>query len=211
MSNLPILSQKMIKVLKRYEQRLEQKFLSMDEMKKAYRVRYKSFFEELGWIPENKMKLDFDKYDEEAVHLGVYAGGDLISYCRVIDSPQNFMIDKEFNNIVDGSDIEERSAEVSRLVTSEKAKKFEKFAAPLLMYREVYKYMIKNKLRYCYIVVTQQYLKTVQKIFPFKRIGSSESHPGESLTVAAVLDLRQMEDYFKNDKNFYSWFTQSQT
>ena len=205
-----ILSDRVFSVLKKYESRLKDKFLSSDkEMSEAYKLRYKSFCEDLEWLPKNSEKIETDKYDEKAMHVGVYSNNKLITYCRIITNTDQFMINKEFEGLLDISQLKDNSIELSRLSSSD-INYLKKFTALLLMYRKLYGFMIDRNLRYCYIVVTKDYLKTIKKIFPFKKVGQVRRYDSDNLTVAAVLDLRLLEDVFKNDEKLFSWFIKSQ-
>ncbi len=205
----PVVSNKMVKILKRKEKSLKVKFLDKSEQKAAYKLRYDIFCKDLEWIPENKEGLDFDSYDKEALHLGVFSSGELISYCRIVQGKDNFMLATDFNDLLDLKEVRSQSIEMSRLITSKEAGRFQKFAAPLMMYRRLYQYMTSKELRYCYIVVTKDYLETINKIFPFKQVGGMIEYKPGIFTVAAYLDLRVLEDYFKNSHSFYLWFVQS--
>ena len=206
-----ILTDRVFSVLKKYENKLEDRFLTSEkEMLEAYKLRYKSFCLSLKWLPKNEEKLETDSYDEKAVHIGVYSNKKLITYCRIITNTDQFMINKEFEGLLDISQLKDNSMELSRLSSSDNVNSFKKFTALLLMYRKLYGFMISKNLRYCYIVVTKQYLKTIKKIFPFKKVGQVRRYDSDNLTVAAVLDLRFLEDFFEKDEKLFSWFIKSQ-
>jgi len=70
------------------------------EKEEAYRLRYKVFVEELGWVPYNRDKKEVDGYDNSCILVGIFADDKLIACLRILLPSQKFMIEKEFKNIL---------------------------------------------------------------------------------------------------------------
>ena len=89
------------------------KVLAPEEMEQAYRLRHDVFVDRLKWVPGSPGRLERDKYDKYATHIGVYEGPKLIGYCRFIPYGKPWMLTGEFD-WYKGS-IESDSVELSRL------------------------------------------------------------------------------------------------
>jgi len=85
-----------------YEGDFRAKILKFNELEKAYQFRYKIFCEELGWLPLNPDKKESDEYDQFSIHFGVFSkDGRLVGYSRFILPKRNFMLEKEFKDLLD--------------------------------------------------------------------------------------------------------------
>ena len=188
--------------------------LKSNELEKAYRFRYRVFCEELRWFPPNNSKKENDHYDKFSVHFGVFSKKEeLIGYSRIIPPERNFMLEKEFKDLLDNHTIrkERDTIEVSRVAIN----KTSNFADSIdgvniisaLLYKLMYKWSKKNRIRYWYMAIEPHYLKSLQELFSCKQIGKIKFYQPEIPTAAALLDLKETELFLhKKNKKLYNWF-----
>jgi len=194
-----------------YEGNFTARILKNDDIKKAYKFRYKIFCEELNWLPLNKDKEEFDDYDRFSIHFGIFFKNDeLAGYGRFILPKINFMLEKEFKDLLDNHTIRKKrdTVEVSRVAIDKtlRGKSFNLII--LLLYKFMYRWSLKNGIRYWYMVIEPNYLKSLQSLFPCKQIGRVKFYQPNSTTTAALLDLREAEDFlFRKNRKLYEWFT----
>ncbi len=89
----------------------------------AQRLRHRIFVEELHWVKTSRSGLEYDAYDDNSKHLGLFCNREIIGYMRVTPRPQAFMLEKEFASLLPaGSSIESGpgTAEISRLCVEDK-------------------------------------------------------------------------------------------
>lgn len=191
------------------------RILKSNELEKAYQFRYKVFCEELKWLPINKEKKEMDRYDRCSIHFGVFdKKNKLIGYGRFILSKNNFMLEKEFKELVPNHIIIKKNAvEVSRVAIDNSLRNMSNFKnnynTPfLLLLKIMYQWSVKNKIRYWYITIKPDFLKSLQKLFPWKQIGKIKYYQPKVATTAAMLDLKEAENFvFRNNRKLFEWFT----
>ncbi len=185
------------------------------EREEAQHLRYKVFVEELGWFSPDqfKEKKESDKYDEHAVSFGVFDYlGHLVGFARFVLPNKEFMIEKEFRELVRGIQIrkDNETVEISRLaILPDLRKSREGFRVAMLLYKVLYQWSIMNGFRYWYMVVEKRYLKVLQSYgFPCQQISLiKEYQPGVS-SLVAMLDLRKAEGKVKKgNPELFKWFT----
>jgi len=183
--------------------------LKKDEMKRAYRFRYKIFCEELRWLPLNESKEEFDEYDQFSIHFGIFSkNGELLGYSRVIPPNINFMLEKEFKDLINNHAIrkEKDTVEISRTAI-DKTFRRQGFNLINLLFKLMYKWSIKNGIKYWYMAIESNYLKSLQNLFPCKQIGRIKFYQPNTATTAALLDLKEAEDFLlKVNPKLYEWF-----
>lgn len=84
-----------------------------DEMLPFLQLRYEKFVTELQWVPENPTGLDFDKYDYDATHIGVWKDGKAVATCRIIPFGLPWMLPELWPHL--NVEIDPDSIELSRL------------------------------------------------------------------------------------------------
>jgi N-acyl-L-homoserine lactone synthetase len=193
----------------RSEEELEIRGLNEKEKEKAFSLRYKIFGEKLGWLVPNPYELDYDSYDNYAKHVGVFIKNEkaskMIGYARIIFSGDNFMIHEEFKALLD-EPIKKNSLEISRVLVDTPRPDYRLYTT-MLLYREVYLSAEDRGIRYGYIVVVENFLKKLQMVFPFERVGKTIYFQEKIPTVAAIVDSREIEKKFISEsEKLHDWF-----
>ncbi|GEM_PF-5927752 len=193
------------------EKELELRELNEKEKEEAFSLRYKVFGDKLGWLVPNPYELDYDSYDNYSKHVGVFIKNDgaakMIGYTRIIftgDGP--FMIHEEFKALVNQK-IKEDSLEISRVLVNTPRPDYRLYTT-MLLYRDVYLSAKERGIRYGYIVVVENFLKKLQLVFPFKKVGNVTYFQKNVPTVAAVVDAKEIEEKFRREsEDLHAWFT----
>jgi predicted GNAT family N-acyltransferase len=73
--------------------------LTQKEIDTCFRVRYEVFAEELSCMPKNKRRLEYDKYDQHAIHFLATLGNKPIGTARIImyDNKNKLPMDSLYN------------------------------------------------------------------------------------------------------------------
>lgn len=180
-------------------------------LEQAYKLRGLVFGEKLNWIDATGESGDIDAYDPTAVHFGIVEKQTLLAYGRLIPGTAKFMIEKEFQPLIQGVPIIKRSdtAEISRLVIDDSLwRSLKGEVLQNFLYRAMYRWAIANRIRYWYIVVTPRYLSKLANYFGFNQIGEPYCFDsGSQPAVAAMVDLRNAEAHIRK-KNWLAskWY-----
>lgn len=90
-----------------------------EQLKKAYKLRYQVYCEELGWVPTNDFGIESDEFDGNAKIICVENElGEVVGTTRVIDSDYVWICEKHFPQTISGDvdDIKHNlTAEASRI------------------------------------------------------------------------------------------------
>ncbi len=205
------LSDRQLKLVIRKQKEFRgEKIESETLLEEAFKIRHKIFCEQLGWVePSKENGKEKDRYDKFATHFGVYDGEKLCGYFRLLNSDQEFMLEDEFNELHPGDKAvpgKGSSAEISRLAISSRRKKIKKFVTAMLLYRIIYQWFVKNNKQYCYVVVTEEYLQSLQKVFPFRKIGKINYYQPETATTAAIASLKETNKVLaETSEEFLKW------
>lgn len=120
------------------------------------------------------------------------------------------MFEKEFKDLINNHALHKKrdTVEVSRVAIEKTLRSFNNFNIPtLLLYKIMYQWSLKNKIRYWYMAIELNYLKSVQKLLPLKQIGQIKFYQQNVGTTAALLDLKEAESFlFKKSQKLYEWF-----
>ena len=197
--------------------------LDTDEIIQAYHLRHRIFCQKLGWRSETNNELEIDDYDIEAVFFGVFnEKNQLLAFLRIIMPEKVFMLENEFIHLVRPCHKvrkEYDTVEISRLCVAPETRKnnlsfpFQPYHLSLILYKSVYHWCIRNKIRYTYLVVGKPFLRLLDmQGFPCKAIGEPTKMPDGFVTVAAIMDLREFErcNALKQPE-MLEWFTQYQS
>lgn len=187
------------------------KILEREDLSNAYKLRYKIFCEELSWLPLNPDCEEKDHHDEKAVHFGVFNNGNIIGYCRVILPQEIFMAEENFRDLIDGGNFTKEidMIEISRLGIYKEYRNSIFFGnIDMLLYKMIYLWSLKNNIRYWFMVVRPEYLESIKKILPCKQISEIKYYQETVGTTAAVIDLREAENYvLRENPSLYEWFS----
>ncbi|HEY6872560.1 MAG TPA: acyl-homoserine-lactone synthase [Geobacteraceae bacterium] len=193
-----------------------------NEKMKVYSLRHRVFCQELGWVPQTNNLLEVDDYDEKAVFFGVFDEYHKIkAFLRVVMPPSTFMLEKEFPYLLSQHNKirkENDTIEISRLCVAPEARNeklagnFGVHSVSMMLYKGVYHWCLKNKIRYLYLVVEEKiYRLLCARGFPCKLIGEAKVMPDGVIAVAAMLDWREFEETSKIKRSkMFAWFSQNQ-
>lgn len=186
---------------------------------KIQRLRHQVFAQELGWVQQNEQKLEMDEYDEGAISFGVFDSNDNLKAClRVVTSDRPFMLEKDFPFLLSAASRvrkEQDTVEVSRLCVAQEARSetfsgnFGVHTASMLLYKGVYRWCLKNRKQYIYLVVEQKVFRLLcAKGFPCKLVGEPVVMPDGVVAVAAILNWREFEHKNSGKRsNVLQWFS----
>jgi N-acyl-L-homoserine lactone synthetase len=186
----------------------------------AYHLRHETFAGELRWVPETENGLEIDDYDSHALPFGVVdAGGHVVAHMRIITGDNTYMLEREFLSLAGAGHVirkEADTAELTRCCVS-KSDRNTRLVTPLgdfdlfsYLLKGIYRWSLKNGIRYLYAVTDHRVFKLVQiKGLPFKAIGAPQVMPDGVIAVAILLDWREFEvQTATRRKNLLPWFTQ---
>ena len=171
-------------------------------------LRHDYFVRERKWVrddPEMPGR-ETDRYDAHCHQLGVFKGGLLAAYLRVLPGPSEigFMLENEFRILLGVREFEdlggEGTAELSRLVVRRDPGFFtclhERQRAVELLLKLLYRLSLSEGYRRFYIVVERKWLPFLGRRFllPFEPVGRAYTFPDGTETVAARADLSDMEE-----------------
>ncbi len=184
-----------------------------DERAVAYRLRYRVFVEELGWLEPSKFSTpeEEDAYDPHAHHVGVFnKTGRLIGYVRFLPPDQPFMLEEEFRNLLDGTSLQkdDRTVEISRLATvSCDGLPGQGPSIPMLLYKGIYHWLHANEILHAYMVVEERYHRLLELAgMPLRRIGQRHEYQPGTVTVALHMDVAETRAVLDRDNpNFLHW------
>jgi len=178
----------------------------------AHRLRYKIFCQELGWVDGWNNYLEMDVHDENAIFIGVFDDlHNLKAFLRIIMPENIFMLEKEFQCLVDQCDEirkEKDTAEISRLCVESDARKE---YVSMILYKGVYRWCLNSGIRYLYFVVEEKFYRSLCiKGFPCKLVGEQKIMPDGVIAVAVMLDLQDFEKVGKKKRpKTYEWFNRN--
>lgn len=169
------------------------------ELEAAKKLRYQIFCLELGWVSCSGEQ-ETDRYDENAVHFGVFIKGVLVGVARII-SGRPFMLEKEesFAGLA-SQPFREKSAEISRLGLKKEIRKSDGRKALLFLYRVMGRWLIENDYHYFYMVTSRAFLRGLQELFACQLIGRANH------CVVAVVDIKEAWDSFRRRHPILFWW-----
>lgn len=180
------------------------------DLQKAYRLRKKIFCDFLNWT-HSYSNCETDEYDKHAIHFAVFKKNKIMAYCRIILSKHQFMIEKDFQNLIKGATIKKDSstAEISRLTLDKKliGTKIGKVIQAIL-YKKLLQWSANKNIKFWYCVVRQEFFNQLQKIVVCKQVGQNffyKKNNTNALTI--IIDLKKSLEYLrKNHKIMYLWY-----
>lgn len=176
---------------------------SDEERSRGYRLRHTVFSEELGWVAISESHMEKDEYDSHAIPIGILdARNTLLAYSRLILPDRTFMIEKDFSGLVSSTHkVRKRddTVEVSRLCVSPEARNASvsgnlgTHSLSMLLYKGIYHWCAKNRIRYIYIVVDRKIYRLFwAKGFPCRPVGEQVAMPDGCVAVAAMVDFKEL-------------------
>ncbi|MGA2191848.1 MAG: acyl-homoserine-lactone synthase [Nitrospirota bacterium] len=197
--------------------------ISDGDLQKSYELRHRVFCEELEWVPRSSTGAEIDRYDEQAVAIGVFDPQDrLVAYMRLLRAEGAYMIEEEFKAMVDsGHNIshEKGTAELSRLCIAPEARKDTvktksgRYSISVLLLKGIYYWSKLNRVRHLYGVMEHKtYRLAWAKGFPLKLLGEPQIMPDGVVAVGILLDWQEFE--FSNvirHPGLIEWFSRYQS
>jgi len=194
------------------------KVIELDELHQAHSLRHKIFAEELKWVEESCLKLEFDRYETDSVSFGVFDQEHVLkASLRLVPSSRPYMLERDFPFLVrDGHQIRKSpdAAEITRLCVEMEARKtiidypFGENSISLLLYRSLYQWCRCHEVRYLYMVVERKVFRLLNRLgFPSEAIGDSVKMPDGVTAIAALLDWDAFDELHRH-KNplMHKWF-----
>ncbi|MBI1821824.1 MAG: GNAT family N-acetyltransferase [Nitrospirae bacterium] len=190
-----------------------------EELIKAYRLRHSVFCETLKWVPVNQLGMEIDRYDAEAVHIGVFSeGGELVGLARVLFSNQPYMLETEFSTLVGSSYVlrkDPETVEISRLtITSSVSQQGLSSEYICFLLKGIYQWCFVNQVRYVYLVIEKKFWRVLTYLgFSCVPIGQETAlPPGQVKAMAVIVDLELFRNQTqKKKKEFVHWMSIAQS
>ncbi len=196
---------------------------SYAELNAAFLLRHKIFCEELSWVPSNDNLMEIDEFDNNCISFGVFdKNKKLTAYLRLIITINPFMLEHIFSDLIGPMHLLKKkrdTAEITRLCISPEARKnkimgnFGVNNISMFLYKGVFHWCKKNKIRFLYLVVEDKILRLLNaKGFPCNPIGEPKRMPDGVDAVAALMDWEE----FRNNNivkrpKLIEWFTEFQS
>jgi N-acyl-L-homoserine lactone synthetase len=124
------------------------------------KLRYDFFCDKKGWVTTNNpnSNIELDRYDDHAIHFGVFSGAELVGYMRAIPAAAQcgMMIDHDFRECVTDDEFKhiyrENAVEVSRRVTALNLTMQEQLEVVKQLFCEFYYYCRTNAIEHVFTV-----------------------------------------------------------
>jgi len=129
----------------------------------AMRLRYKVFAEELHWIPETPDRQDQDEYDAQCMPYAVYMDDAPIAYARVIHEEHQYMIEKDFLDVLPTPFNKKSSAEVSRLCVDPFVR-HDGFPIVSMLLKSIHRDLKSLGVEYAYFVTIAPVVRVLRRI-----------------------------------------------
>lgn len=168
----------------------------------AYRLRYRVFSQDLGWIPPSENCLDIDEYDECSIMLGSYNKNtsELQALIRITRGPNRFMSDDIFSECFGTHKIhrDHDSVDLTRLSVNVHNGHMTKsiLKSVKLLFDGVYVWGDTNGVRFMYMVTNESLFRYLVRIgWMFKVMGSPVIFPPANVkSLGGLLDLKDMRN-----------------
>jgi N-acyl-L-homoserine lactone synthetase len=176
---------------------------SFTEKRKLFKLRYRVFCRELGWVLREDNGLETDDYDANAFFFGVFDKKQTLMACiRVIPSEASFMLERDFFFLIEGKHCLRKGrgvVELSRLCVAPESRKnrisgnFGEHFISAFLFKGLYRWCLRNEIRYLYAVTELKMFKLLRsKGFPCFVIGTPSIMPDGVIAVAFMLELEKL-------------------
>jgi N-acyl-L-homoserine lactone synthetase len=185
------------------------------------RLRYNYFVCQRQWVAPDKTQseIECDEYDDQAQHLAVFQGTQVVGYLRVIDRQAScgFMLEHDFRHLVAKENWplirQIGGIEISRLAISREIPYRAAKNIFLLLFKLLYQLSLQQDYRHYVIVVEPHWLPLFARRFgfAFSPIGPVTPFPDGTLAVAAHAAVTGLEDVlFHQNPTLLAWFQSPQ-
>jgi N-acyl-L-homoserine lactone synthetase len=164
-----------------------------DDLDRIHQFRHRVFSQELGWVAGPR---ETDEYDQHSVHFAAFSpAGDVVACSRFILPSGTFMLETEFTDLVEpGYQVrkEADTVEASRFAVSADLRRTkEGFAVTELLCSTMCLWARRNAIRYCYLVLDNNYVDFLQRFFPVSVIGPTKVYDSGLTSAAVIFDMAE--------------------
>lgn len=180
-------------------------------------LRYKYWVEKFKFFKKkspNEEKLEFDIYDEHAVHFGAFnLNNQLVGYSRfILPGCHGLQVRNEFEELVHPKvntmlNISQ-SVESSRLIVDYEFQ-VKRYDVAQMIYKLKYQFMKLFGFKYWYIVAEKKLIRALKfQMYPFEIIGRGRDYYG-SVRYPAVMDIDKVDEILIVKKPaYYKWLNE---
>lgn len=178
------------------------------EIEDIYRLRYKVYCEEYGYIDKKLFPdgLEKDKYDESSSYLVIRdKKNEVAATVRIIkNSEEGFPIQEHFSFNIDTSKIDQdRLVEISRLIV---AKKYRRKHLIIFLLKGLSVYAINKNVSHAYCVIDEKLYPMLLKLsVPVRIIGEKELYQG--VTFPCIIVISEWMEEVRKNKILRGFFT----
>jgi len=181
-----------------------------EELEMLYRLRYKVYCEDLGWLDARNYpeKIESDVFDKYSLHFGAFSGGKAIGVVRLImENPLGLPIRALIRGKESMCSSQGKSAEISRLIVDKVDNLVKHDLITIALIKQVYfsgKYEMKVTDWFAaFDVYVYRLIKMIG--FKFKPLDEPRMFMG-SKTIPAHLTTEEADNHFSvHNREFYDY------
>ena len=173
----------------------------------CYKLRHDVFYDELGWVHENRDRLEIDQFDSFSKNVVISNKGRVNAYLRITPADKPWLLKESFSFLIDeeaNQNFYESSIEVTRFAIdaeSRNRKLSGRYTILDLMIKGLIKLSVENQVKHWYVVLT----KEVSILFRRRGLnchplGKTVVMPDGVKTLAARIDV---EEFITNCQGYY--------
>ncbi len=160
----------------------------------AYNLRHKVFAEEFGWVSTRKENIEIDYYDDTSTLLGIFHESRLVGCLRVTLSSEQFMLEKEFSDILSGYTLQKnaKTIEVTRFCLAPDVRNYRisteygVFPIVMLLEKTFYTWCRNSGVDDVYMVVSKHFFRLLNLLgMPCEAIAPEVRMPDGIIAIAA--------------------------
>jgi len=189
---------------------------SADDLNLLQEFRYNHYVESLKYVerPSHGKKIEYDKYDEHAVHFGAFDDRNiLVGYTRLILPGQHgLQVHNEFEDLIhprlDPARDMKKCIESSRFIVAPELG-HRRYQAAQMLYKIKYQFVKRFGFKYWYQVSEMKLIRAHRhKKYPFKVIGEAKEYQG-ALCYPAAVDLDDFDNnLMEKAAEHYRWMNE---
>lgn len=173
---------------------------SESELNEIYRLRYKVYCEEYGYLDKEKYKngMETDEWDAHSEHFVIRDNrGHIAATARLIlGSNLGLPIEKHFDLDISLSNYpHENIGEISRLIV---AREHRRHHLLFVLIKGIYLYVKQRKVQYVFSVMDDRLYPMIKAFgIPYRRIGKPSLYQG--YTYPCIVDVSELEEQLKTE------------
>jgi len=204
----------MEKVVIMQEKGYEMSVASMHNLQReCFKLRYDVFYKELGWVKDNKEKLEIDKYDSFSKNVVISNGFKVNAYSRITPADKPWLLKDSFSFLIDegqSHNFLSSSIEITRFaVDAESRRKRVEGGYTLLdmMIKGLVKYSVEHQIKNWYVVIKEEVsILFRRRGLTCHALGETVVMPDGVRTLAARINveefIKKCEAYYLSDVDF---------